>query len=274
MMNKIKIARNILIVLLGCIFLYPILLILLNSFKPYPSIISDFLGLPESISFDIYIKSWSKMNFGRLFYNTTLYTVFVVTIVIITSSMAGYMLARTKTVFSKVLSLIFIIPLMLPVQSFMITMTGFAKTTGLIGSRSGYIIILSGLFIPLATFLISRFVITVPAQIEECARIDGASTFLVFFKIIFPLLNPVIITVIIIDAISVWNGFIIQLLILGGKKELYNIQNALYAEFSNQSTDWEHALPGLIISLVPVILFFVFMQGRIVDGIAKGALKS
>lgn len=273
-MNRSKYITTFIKILIALVFLYPVVLILLNSFKPYSEIINNFLSLPSSLSFQRYFETWSKLNFTTLFSNTALYTVSTVVIVISTSSIAGYMLARTKTSYSKILYLLFIIPLMLPFHSFMITMTRQAALLGFTGNRYGYIIILSGLFVPLATFLISRFMINIPIQMEECAKIDGASTLQIFIKIIFPLLNPVIITVVVIDSIAVWNEFIIQLLIIGGKKSFYNIPNGLYAEFTSQTSDWEHALPGIVISLIPIIVFYIFMQRQIVSGITSGAVKT
>jgi raffinose/stachyose/melibiose transport system permease protein len=134
-------------------------------------------------------------------------------------------------------------------------------------------LILAGLHVPLATFMVSKYMVNVPIEMDECARIDGASTLRTFFGIILPLLSPIVITVMVIDVISIWNDFFVQLLMLGGKKKLEGIQPALYAAFSNKSTDWEHALPGVVLSLLPVVAFFLVMQKQIVEGIVSGALK-
>lgn len=258
----------------GIIFLYPVLLILFNSFKPYDEMMGAFLALPKQIAFDKYFFTWEKMRFADLFINSLLYSVTITVITVIASSMAGYKLARTKTKLAAVLSVLLILPLMVPFQSFMMTMTRQAVRMGLSGTQMGYILIMSGLFIPFATFLVRNFMVSVPLELEECATIDGAGPFRTYWQIVLPLLNPVIITIVVIDVINIWNDFFIQLLLLGGKKDFYNIQYALYAEFSIQSSNWEMALPGIVIALVPVVVFFLVLQQRIVEGIASGAVKA
>ncbi len=262
-----------LICVITVIWIYPLLLILFNSFKPYSVMMSDFLGLPDGISFKMYADTWIKLGFGRLFLNTFTYTLFSVVIVVLAASMAAYKLSRTKTRYSWAVFMLCIMPLMVPFQSYMITLTHMAKNLGLTGSRAGLILIYAGLYMPLATFLYHGFIKTVPVQLDECAGIDGASGLRLFFRIIFPLLKPVTVTVIIIDAIACWNDFMVQLLFVGGKKSLFNIQNALFLQFSNSYTDWEHALPGIIISLVPTVIFFISMQKHILAGVTAGAVK-
>lgn len=273
-MNRVRRAAiNLLYLAIGFVFLYPVLLIVFNSFKPYSAIMGNFFSLPRSIHFDKYVDTWNKLNFGKLFLNSGMYTVTVVAITILAASMAGYMLARRKTRLSAALFLLFMLPLMMPFQSIIISMTKLSKLLGLINNAPGYVLVLAGLHIPLATFMINKYMVNIPLEMDECARIDGASTLKTFFLIILPLLSPIVITVMVIDVISVWNDFFVQLLMLGGKKMLEGVQPALYAAFSNQTTDWEHSLPGLALSLVPVVVFFLFMQKQIVEGIVSGALK-
>ena len=94
-----------------------------------------------------------------------------------------------------------------------------------------------------------------------------------YFSIVRPLLKPIITTVAVLDTLSVWNDVVINQLIIGGKTQAMNIQNALYMRFSAQSSDWEHALPGIVMSMIPSLLFFVFMQKHIMGGITAGAVK-
>jgi raffinose/stachyose/melibiose transport system permease protein len=234
---------------------------------------SDFLSLPKNISFDIYIETWVKFNFIQLFMNTIFYVLATVTITIVTASMAGYKLSRTKTRYSAAIFMVFILPIMVPIQSYMITVTQLAKKLNLTGNRFGIVVICTGLCLPLAVFLYHGFIKSIPIQLDESASVDGASSFRTFFSIIFPLLTPMTVTIAVIDSIAVWNDFIVQLLFTGGKKQLFNIQNALFAQFSSTTSDWEHALPGIVISLIPIVVFFIFMQKNIISGITAGAIK-
>lgn len=261
-------------VFLGFLWIYPFFLVIINSFKPYAEIINNFLGLPEKWEFSRYISVWQRLNLGKLFANTFLYTFFSVLITLIAASMAAYKLSRTKNRFSSIIFLLMLLPMLTPFQSYMITFTVFTKNLHLLGTRAGYIIACTGLSIPLAVFMFHGFIKNIPKELDEYAVLDGASSFKTFFYIILPLLTPILVTVAVIDALSVWNDIIVNLLVIGGKAETQNIQNAMYVRFSAQQADWETALPGLVMSMIPNIVFFLFMQKYIVSGITAGAIKS
>ncbi|MEG2166228.1 MAG: ABC transporter permease subunit, partial [Ruthenibacterium sp.] len=130
-----------------------------------------------------------------------------------------------------------------------------------------------GLLVPLAVYMIHGFVKNVPIELEESAYIDGAGPFVVYFRVVFPLLKPIVTTVVVLDALATWNDVITNQLIVGGKGSALNLQNALYMRFSAQASDWEHALPGIVMSMIPSLIFFIFMQKNIVGGITAGAVK-
>jgi raffinose/stachyose/melibiose transport system permease protein len=268
-----KNAAKIIISVMAIIWLYPIALIAINSFKPYNEIINAFLSLPTSISFDMYVETWVDFEFLILFRNTILYTLVTVTMIGVFAPMAAYKLARLKSHLSNLVFLIIILPMMVPFQTYMITLTKFMGNIGLLGTRQGYIFANIGLCMPLAVFMIHGFVKNIPIELEESAYIDGASKLRSYIQITLPLLKPILITVLVIDTLAVWNDVIVNILILGGKPATQNIQNALYSKFSAMQSDWEHALPGLMISTIPNIIFFVFMQKHIVGGITAGAVK-
>jgi raffinose/stachyose/melibiose transport system permease protein len=264
---------KVILVAIALVWIYPIILIAFNSFKPHNAIINDFMSFPANISFKMYLETWVDFNFSRLVLNTLFYTGVTVISIGIFAPMAAYKLARVKSNLSKFMFLIVILPIMVPFQTYMITLTKLMGDLKLLATMQGYIFVSIGLCMPLAVFMIHGFVKNIPIELEESAYIDGASAFVTYFKIILPLLTPIIITVLVIDALAVWNDVIVNILILGGKPETQNIQNALYSKFSTTQSDWEHALPGLIISTIPNILFFIFMQKYIVGGITAGAIK-
>ena len=126
---------------------------------------------------------------------------------------------------------------------------------------------------PLAVYMIHGFIKSIPIELEECARIDGAGKLRTYFSIVLPLLKPILTTVVVLDTLAVWNDVITNQLIIGGKASAINIQNALYMQFSAQTSDWEHALPGIVMSMIPSLIFFVSMQKHIVGGVTSGAVK-
>ena len=155
----------------------------------------------------------------------------------------------------------------------MISLTRVVANANLTGTRMGQILVSIGLCMALAAYMIHGFVKNVPLELEECACIDGASKVRTYFSIVLPLLKPILTTVVVLDTLATWNDIITNQLIVGGNARAMNIQNSLYMQFSAQTADWEHALPGIVMSMIPSLIFFVVMQKHIVGGITAGAVK-
>lgn len=274
-MKKLKNVNifGIIIFVASIFWLLPLILIFTNSFKPYNDMIQHFLALPKSWSLDMYFETWTKFKFPMLIKNTLFYTLLSVVGIALLAPMAAYKLARTKSKWSSICFVLIIMPMMVPFQSYMITLTRMVANLKLTGSKTGYILVTIGLCMPLAVYMIHGFVKNVPIELEECACIDGASPLRTYFSIVLPLLKPILTTVIVLDTLATWNDIITNQLIVGGNADAMNIQNALYMQFSAQTADWEHALPGIIMSMIPSLIFFVFMQKHIVGGITAGAVK-
>lgn len=269
-----KINLQVAIVFLCSVFwLMPLVLIFINSFKSYNEMLRHFLVLPKSWSLDAYIETWIKFDFPKLIGNTLLYTAATVLIIVLFAPMAAYKLARSKNAISGICFMLIIIPMMVPFQSYMISLTRMVANVNLTGSRVGQILVSTGLCMPLAVYMIHGFVKNVPMELEECACIDGASKIRIYFNIVLPLLKPILTTVVVLDTLAAWNDIITNQLIVGGNASAMNIQNALYMQFSAQTADWEHALPGIVMSMIPSLIFFIVMQKYIVGGITAGAVK-
>lgn len=266
-------ALTVIIFLCSIFWLMPLILIFINSFKPYNDMLQNFLALPKSWSLDMYIETWTKFKFPLLIGNTLLYTVTTVIMITLLAPMAAYKLARTKSRLSSVCFVLIIMPMMVPFQSYMITLTRLVANVDLTGKRLGQILVSTGLCMPLAVYMIHGFVKNVPLELEECACIDGAGKVRTYFSIVLPLLKPILTTVIVLDTLATWNDIITNQLIVGGNAQAMNIQNALYMQFSAQTADWEHALPGIVMSMIPSLIFFIVMQKHIVGGITAGAVK-
>ncbi|WP_024292203.1 carbohydrate ABC transporter permease [Lacrimispora indolis] len=271
-MKKISVLSAV-VFICSVFWLMPLLLIFINSFKPYNDMLQKFLALPESWSLNMYMETWTKFRFPMLISNTLLYTACTVSMITLLAPMAAYKLARTKGRLSSVCFILIIMPMMVPFQSYMITLTRLVASLGMTGLRIGYILVSTGLCMPLAVYMIHGFVKNVPIELEECACIDGASKVRTYFTIVLPLLKPILTTVVVLDTLAIWNDIITNQLIVGGNAKAMNIQNALYMQFSAQTADWEHALPGIVMSMAPSLIFFVIMQKHIVGGITAGAVK-
>lgn len=274
-MKKLKKVNLLAVVVFICsiFWLMPLILIFINSFKPYNDMIQHFLSLPKSLNLDMYIETWTKFEFPRLIMNTLLYTISTVLMIVLLAPMAAYKMSRTKNKMSIVCFGLVIMPMMVPFQSYMITLTRLVSRMNLTGTKLGQILVSTGLCMPLAVYMIHGFVKNIPLELEECACIDGAGPIRTYFSIVLPLLKPILTTVIVLDTLSTWNDIITNQLIVGGNARAMNIQNALYMQFSAQTSDWEHALPGIVMSMIPSLIFFVCMQKHIVGGVTAGAVK-
>ena len=274
-LKKIKKINPLAVIVFVCsvFWLMPLILIFINSFKQYNDMLQHFLALPKSWSLDMYIETWTKFKFPMLIKNTLLYTICTVLMIVLLAPMAAYKLARTKNKMSGICFVLIIMPMMVPFQSYMITLTRLVANVNLTGTKMGQILVSIGLCMPLAVYMIHGFVKNVPLELEECACIDGASKIRTYFSIVLPLLKPILTTVVVLDTLATWNDIITNQLIVGGNAQAMNIQNALYMQFSAQTADWEHALPGIVMSMIPSLIFFVAMQKHIVGGVTAGAVK-
>ncbi|HYH04540.1 MAG TPA: carbohydrate ABC transporter permease [Bacillota bacterium] len=262
------------LIVLALLVMYPLFLVLINSFKTYAEVMSDVVALPrQGLHWDNYLKVIKLMDYPQLFLNTLLITGLGVAGVVLFSAMAGYKLSRTKTRYSWVVFLLCAGAIIIPFQTIMITLVKVAKILGLLNSLHGTAIIYWGLACPFAIFLYHGFVKTIPVELEECAILDGCSEFRVFFQIIFPLLTPVTVTIIIMDTMWFWNDFLFPLLVLGSNSEQGTLQLAAYQFFGMYKSEWHLAMASVILIITPVVLLFVILQKYIIKGMVAGAIK-
>ncbi|MCL2129761.1 MAG: carbohydrate ABC transporter permease [Treponema sp.] len=259
--------------LLALIYLYPLFLVIINSFKTYAEVSISVISWPKEPTFNNFINAWSIMEYPRLFLNTLVVTCLGTAGVVLLGSLAGYKLSRTKTVYSWIFFMVLIAPMMIPFHSFMISLVKVARTAGLMRKPWGLGIMYWGLGAPLATFLYHGFVKTVPIDLDDCALMDGASPFRAFLSIIFPLMQPVTVSVIIINVMWMWNDFLLPLLVLGGSKTNYTLQLAANSFMGQYKTEWNYAMAGVLLTVIPAIALYLALQKHIIKGMVAGAVK-
>ena len=272
--NIIKTLVTVLLIIVSLIYLYPLILVIINSMKTFKEVMTDVVSLPSSLNFDNYIKAFQMMQYPSLFLNTAAVTAIGVSGVVLLSSMAGYKLSRTKTKYSWFVFILCKAPMMIPFQSFMISLVKVAKTLNLTNSTYGLGIIYWGLGAPLALFLFHGFVKTVPVELDECATIDGCKPMRAFFSIIFPLLKPVTVSVIVINTMWMWNDFLLPLLMLNGNQNSKTLQIAAYGFFGQYKIEWHLAMAGVLMVIIPPVILFLFLQKYIIKGMTAGAIKT
>ena len=262
------------IMILAALFtLSPILLALLNSFKSNGEIYTNILSWPEEWLFENYTKAFLKTNYLQSLLNTVYLVVLSLAGIVIASSMAGYKLARTKSTLSKVIFTVFILSMLIPFHSIMIGLVRVAHTLKAQGSLFGLAVIYVGIGSPMAVFLYHGFVKNIPREIEEAALIDGCNEFQLFTKVVLPMLKPITATIIILNALWIWNDFLLPMLMISDKDK-YTLLLSTKMLFGQYSADWSKVLAILVLALLPVVIIYVFMQKHIIKGVSDGAIKS
>lgn len=259
--------------LLALVYIYPVLLMVFNSFKPFKEVLLNVLALPNRLAFDNYAYVIDKMEYFRLFGNNVVITLIGIVGIVAFSSMAAYILDRRKTRATKFLHTLIITPMLIPFQTIMITLLKTMNIIGLSGSTWGLGIQYWGFGVPMATFIYFNFMKTVPGEIDESATIDGAGTFTTFSRIIFPLLKPVTATVVVLDVMWIWNDFLLPLLMVNGSPKTKTLVLAAYNFVGQLNTKWHYALAAMVLAILPSVLFFIFLQKYIVQGVVAGSIK-
>lgn len=251
-------------------FFFPVLIAVINSFKTKGEIIASALSMPKAPSFENYRIVIEASNFPKAFLNSCLVTGGGIVLNIIISSLAGYALARWKSVWSDILTLLFLSSMFVPFHTIMIALLQTAKDLHLTGRIFGLILIYCGLQCPIPIFLIKGFVSSIPHELEEAASIDGCGTLRMFFSVVLPMLRPIIATVAVLNALWIWNDFLLPYLILAKPLTIPLSQMYFFGQYNQQ---WHLIMAGFVVSTIPIVIFFFAMQKYIIKGIGAGAVK-
>ncbi len=274
--NKARRDKIWFVVLLGLavIFLAPILLIFINSFKGKLYISEDLFSLPNSTTFvglDNYIRGIETVNFWYAFGYSVLITVLSVGTIVLLTSMTAWFIVRVKNKFTSALYYLFVFSMIVPFQMVMFTLTWFANQMHL-DNPLGIVFVYLGFGSGLSVFVFTGFIKSVPKEIEEAAIIDGCGPIRTFFLVVLPILKPTVITVSILNAMWIWNDYLLPYLLLG--TEYKTIPIAIqYLQGSYGNTDYGALMALLVVGIIPVIVFYLSSQKHIIKSITAGAVK-
>ena len=260
-------------IIVAAVFIYPVFLMFINSFKTFREVIIDVIALPQQLNIENYFYVIDKMNYPRLFVNNLLITAVGITGIVALSASAAYIIDRSQSKFTRLAFLFIITPMLIPFQTFMITLLKVMNVINLSGSRVGLGIQYWGFGIPMATFIYFNFMKTVPKEIDESAFIDGATTFQTFIYVIFPILKPVTATVVVLDVMWIWNDFLLPLLMVNDSQKTKTLVLAAYNFVGQYNTQWHYAMTAMVLAIVPSLIFFILLQKYIVKGVVAGSLK-
>ncbi|CQR54392.1 carbohydrate ABC transporter permease [Paenibacillus riograndensis] len=273
---RLRKGASLLITLFLCvgavISFFPIYLAIINSVKTQGEMFASFIALPTKLHFENYSQAFDKINLLHSTVNSVIVSVIGIGGIIFCAALAGYKLSRTSGRLSAAIFSLFIASMLVPFHSIMIPLTRMAKALHVSGSTYGLALIYIGLGVNMAIFLYHGFVKSIPRELEEAARMDGCGEFQTFFRIIFPLLVPITVTIAILDFLWIWNDFLLPLLMLtdANKYTLILSTNTLFGEYNKE---WSLILAALVLTALPVIVIYGFFQKFIMQGIAEGAIK-
>lgn len=268
-----KFALYFVLIVIAIIQLFPIYWLALFSLKNNYEIFNlSPLAFPEELRFENYVKVWTEGNIATYFFNSVLYTIVSVILTILLASMVTFAITRLQWRGSKVVLLLFIIGMMIPIHSTLIPLFNTYTQLGLINHPLALIISYTAFNMPITIMILLGFYEALPHEIEEAALIDGASIHQIFFRITLPMTAPVIATASIINMIYNWNEFVFVNTFISSdhlKTLTVGIQNFI----GQYSTDWGAIGATLMFSIIPILIIFIILSDRIVEGIAAGSVK-
>jgi raffinose/stachyose/melibiose transport system permease protein len=263
---------EILVVIGALVFMVPFAFVLLNSFKPIAEIVKNASAWPQTFTWQNYTKTIEQIKFLRVLTNSLIISGGSIAGMVILGAMAAWKMARTGNRIARIMFFLYVVAMVIPFQSLMIPLVKVAMVLKMLNTRWGLIIIYFGFGMPFTVFLYHGFVKSVPRDMEESGAIDGCNDLRLFWQIVLPLLKTITTTVIILQTLWIWNDFLLPFLILY-KQKLHTIPLAVNRFFGQYLNQWDKALAALVLSIIPIVVFFLFLQKNIIRGISAGALK-
>jgi len=276
-MKRKKIVCSILLYfllgILAILVLVPVYYLIVTTFKSGTEAALYPMALPTSFSLQSYKEAFVKMQYPRAFLNTLVITGVSVGGIIITASMCGYALnRREKTKWSKGVFLLILSGIMFPYQMSILGLYRLIRDLHLMNRLTAVILVDIAVNLPFAVFLFKSFVSTIPVELEEAARIDGAGVYKTFWMITFPLLKPTIVTVAILNTLTIWNDFMGPLYFLQSREKDVILQE-VYRNIGQFSTDWTSLFPMMVLGVLPLLIFYLAMQKMVIGGVMSGSVK-
>lgn len=273
-----KIIANVVLMIFCLMYLFPIYLILTNSFKSRSEMYESMVALPAKLTAKYYSSALGKMNFGISVKNSLILTLVSIAILVILCSMTAWMFVRSNNKLSVALFGILVATMLIPFQTIMMPLMQEMNWIGnhvgikMTDTLPGLVFMYIGFGAGMGVFLYHGFITSIPVSLEEAAIIDGCNTWNVFWAIVFPMLKPTTMTVIILDVIWIWNDYLLPSLTLKAKaNRTIPISTAKF--FGQYTISWNEAMAALVVTIIPVAIFYLACQKYIIKGVAAGAVK-
>lgn len=249
----------------------PLWYIVINTFKTIPDMNANPLGLPAEWTFENYVDAFATVPIVRSLVNTLIVTFFGVAIQVIVGALAAYGMILRKSTFTAAVGAILMVAFVVPAQTTLIPLYRMEAQVGLVNTLAGLIVIYLGGAV-FCYFLIVGYMRSLPFELIEAARIDGAGPLRIFWSIVMPLIRPILTTVVVFQTMSTWNDFMNANVFISSS-DLRTIVLQVYNAVGQFSTDWPSFMTITVLALLPVFVFFIFCQKWIVAGLVAGSVK-
>lgn len=265
------------LLLLFAAYMFPFLMVVINSLKQKRDIIKSpfsWLFTIKGLSFDNFVKAFTQMDFMNAFKNSLLVTVCATLLVTLLASMLAYYIVRNHNKISNITFALMVASMIIPFQAIMIPLVSvYGGTLNVLNHRITLIFMHTGFSMAMSVFMFHGFVKgSIPVALEEAAYIDGCTRTQTFFKIVFPLLKPIISTMGILNALAFWNDFLLPSLVLSDKK-LLTLPLSTYSFYGTYSADYGTIMAGLLLCVIPILILYIVLQKQIISGVVAGAVK-
>ena len=279
MIERKRSVKDIFLIMILCvltvIFLIPMFLVLMNSFKSRLFVSTQPFSFPNAqtfVGFENYINGLTTSGFFMAFLRSVWITVVSVVIIVIFTSMTAWYIIRVNSKFTKSLYYLFVFSMIVPFQMVMYTMT-FVVNTIAFNNVFGIILVYLGFGAGLAVFMFMGFVKSIPVEVEEAATIDGCTPLQTFFMVVFPMLKSITITVAILNVMWIWNDYLLPYLILGESQKTIPVAIQIAMQGAYGATDYGGFMAMLVVAIIPIIIFYISSQKYIIKGVISGAVK-
>lgn len=264
-------------ILIFIAYMFPFLMVVINSLKQKRDIIKSpfsWLFTVKGLSFDNFAKAFNQMDFLNAIKNSLIITVSATAIVTILAAMLAYFIVRNNNLLTRIIFALMVASMIIPFQAIMIPLVSInGGTLNLLNHRLTLIFMHVGFSMSMTVFMFHGFIRgSVPIALEEAAYLDGCTHTQTFFKIVFPLLKPIMSTTLILNALAFWNDFLLPSLVLTDKK-LLTLPLSTYSFYGTYSADYGTIMAGLLLCVVPLLILYIALQKQIINGVVAGAVK-
>lgn len=273
-MKKIRerrVVRSASALALACVIGFPLYYVVINTFKTQRETVESPLALPQSLYLENYLEVVDQVPLAQSFFNTFYVTAISIVLQLLVGAMAAYAMLMRRALFNRVLEMILLLAFMIPAQSTLIPLYRILVDAQLADTLNGLVVMYTTGSI-FCYFLIQGYMRTLPFDIIEAARIDGASRVQIFWRIVLPLIRPILVTVGVFQTMWVWNDFVFPTVFISSPSKQTIVQQ-IYASVGEFATNWPVFMTLTVIALVPMVIFFLVAQRHIVSGLLAGSVK-